>query len=284
MSTAIARQQIANSSLYIPTADDNPFIFKSRFPEGSFYIICGSVLVFLVVIYVILHHIQSYLCSRLASVSSIQENNIYKLTASTESLIFDYYLDAIDLLSNNNKTNSCLETGSPKTAFGQIDNSNHQINTSSNANRLSSEIDFEKHNVVIAERPEYSIEKKSLKTPLLQESVSSQESHDGVANLGIIRVRSSLYNLNAECKPSIEGLILTGGISNIIISGDNHDNQGLSNFSKSQLSESTWKEIQKSNSIHNNDLEQKPALHSAMPIKYIKPVDLLNEVLNHRAY
>ncbi|XBW38663.1 hypothetical protein QEN19_004251 [Hanseniaspora menglaensis] len=94
---------------------DNPFIYKSKFPKGTFYIICGSLLGFSVVVSVVLLNYQKYISSKVAYLSSLQKEFKHQTVSTTESFILDCYVNALDLNSEieldennifNHETNS----------------------------------------------------------------------------------------------------------------------------------------------------------------------------------
>lgn len=240
--------------------------------------------------------------SRMAYVSGNQENAFYRLTATTESLIFDYYLDAIDLLPNN-KTISFNDKGSPKSDLDKTEEPNQHSKTCTNANKFPKENYIRQGNIDLIQAPHYSL-KDSL-TDSLQEFAFAQ------ANLGVKCIknarratllikdknpsselafppsRNSHHSLTVNCGPVVEGLVLTGSISNILISGGEKDSQKkqiLSNLLKPPLFQNTKKEPNRSNASNQNRIDQKAEIHSVKRIKDIKPADLLNEVLSHRTY
>lgn len=310
-----------NSTLYIPLAENNPFIYKSKFPKGSFYIICGSLFGLLVLTCVVLLHIQNYISSKIAYISSNQKDNFQGSSSATttELLIFDYYLNSMHLLSTESKSNLDPKNLNESTSdIERIDDSRQNATTFSDGEYIDeNEIGFEikKDNNIQYEnfKTANNITKQSVfKSPELNQASltssllksSNLKNEDNKINNNYIdrhfttpmTIKPPILSANnvSEFESKFgnhanpNGLMIPGRITAISMPQPkiNNTNNTSANVNSPQ-----------SRNIHNNNNNNTSNLKgyekvqhnnlnttssSSQSIKDIKPVDLLNEVLNYK--
>ena len=302
-----------NSTLYIPLAENNPFIYKSKFPKGSFYLICGSLFGLLVLTCVVLLHVQNYISSKIAYISSNQKNNFQGSSSATttELLIFDYYLNSMNLLSTKSKPNS-KDLNESISDIERVDDSRQNATTFSDEEYIDeNEIEFEitKDNNIQYEnfKTANDITKQSVfKSPELKQvslnssllKSSNLKSDDNKINNNYIdrhfttlmTIKPPILSANNALKfESIfgnninsNGLMIPGRINGISIPQPNIYNTINSSTNKnspqSRDNHGITPNLKGYEKAHNNNLNTT----SSHSIKDIKPADLLNEVLNYK--
>ncbi|KAL6930059.1 hypothetical protein ACO0SA_001466 [Hanseniaspora valbyensis] len=307
-----------NSTLYIPLAENNPFIYKSKFPKGAFYIICGSLFGLLVLTCVVLLHVQNYISSKIAYISSNQKDNFQGSSSATttELLIFDYYLNSMNLLSTKSKSNlDPKELNESTSDIERIDDSRQNATTFSDGEYIDeNEIGFEikKDNNIQYEnfKTANDITKQSVfKSPELNQASlnssllksSNLKNEDNKINNNYI---DRHFTTPMTIKPPIlsannvfefdskfgnhanpNGLMIPGRITAISmpqpkINNTNNTSPNVNSPQSRNIHNNNTSNLKGYEKVNLNNLNKNSS--SSQSIKDIKPVDLLNEVLNYK--